>query len=101
MEEAEFMAGNRDDFPQKINDLLGNRVGWRCSNPDCRKPTRGANEDPQDMTNIGVAAHICAAASGGPRYDSTMSPEERKSAENSYFTNSRCLIKRKSSLPYS
>ena len=76
------MPKNRDDFPQKIKNLLGNRVGWRCSNPDCRKPTRGANEDPQDITNIGVASHICAAASGGPRYDSAMSPEERKSAEN-------------------
>lgn len=84
------MAGNRDDFPQKIKDLLGNRVGWRCSNPDCRKPTRGANEDPQDIINIGVAAHICAAASGGPRDDSTMSPEERKSAENGIWLCQSC-----------
>ncbi len=84
------MAGNRDDFPQKIKDLLGNRVGWRCSNPDCRKPTRGANEDPQDITNIGVAAHIYAASSGGPRYDSTMSPEERKSAENGIWLCQSC-----------
>lgn len=84
------MVGNRDDFTRKIKDLLGNRVGWRCSNPDCRKPTRGSNEDPHDMTNIGVAAHICAAASGGPRYDSTMSPEERKSAENGIWLCQSC-----------
>jgi|SRR6266550_3223126 hypothetical protein len=29
-----------------------------------------------------TAAHICAAAPGGPRYDETMSPEERSSANN-------------------
>jgi hypothetical protein len=85
-----MMAGNRDDFPQKTKRLLGDRVGWRCSNPDCRKPTRGANEDPQDITNIGVAAHICAAASGGPRYDSTMPPEDRKSADNGIWLCQSC-----------
>lgn len=84
------MTNNRDDFPQKIKDLLGNRVGWRCSNPDCRKPTRGANDDPQEITNIGVAAHICAAASGGPRYDFQMSTEERKSAENGIWLCQSC-----------
>lgn len=84
------MANNRDDFPRKIKDLLGNRVGWRCSNPDCRKPTRGANDNPQEITNIGVAAHICAAAIGGPRYDSQMSAEERKSAENGIWLCQSC-----------
>lgn len=84
------MANNRDDFPQKIKDLLGNRVGWRCSNPDCRKPTRAANDDPQQVTNIGVAAHICAAASGGPRYDRDMSSEERKSAGNGIWLCQSC-----------
>lgn len=84
------MANNRDNFPQKIKDLLGNRVGWRCSNPDCRKPTRGANDDPQEITNIGVASHICAAAIGGPRYDPQMSPEERKLAENGIWLCQSC-----------
>ena len=31
---------------------------------------------------IGIAAHICAAAPGGPRYDPTMTPEQRSSIEN-------------------
>lgn len=84
------MAGNRDDFPQAIKDRLGNRVGWRCSNPDCRKSTRGASENPQDIINIGVAAHICAAASGGPRYDPNMSPDERKSADNGIWLCQSC-----------
>ena len=34
------------------------------------------------MINIGEAAHICAAAPGGPRYDPSMTPEQRKSASN-------------------
>lgn len=65
-------------------------MGWRCSNPDCRKPTRAANDDPQQVTNIGVAAHICAAASGGPRYDSNMSSDERKSADNGIWLCQSC-----------
>ena len=32
----------RDDFSQTTKDLLANRVGWKCSNPNCRKATRGA-----------------------------------------------------------
>ena len=32
----------RDDFSQRTKDLLANRVGWKCSNPNCRKATRGA-----------------------------------------------------------
>lgn len=59
------METMRDDFSQTTKDLLANRVGWKCSNPDCRKPTRGANTDPNKIINIGVAAHICAAAEGG------------------------------------
>lgn len=30
----------RDDFSQTTKDLLANRVGWKCSNPNCRKATR-------------------------------------------------------------
>ncbi|WP_147425619.1 hypothetical protein [Mucilaginibacter gracilis] len=32
--------------------------------------------------NLGQAAHICAAAVGGPRYQPNMTPEERSSPEN-------------------
>lgn len=84
------MTYNRDEFTQKTKELLGNRVGWHCSNPDCRKPTRASNENPQDFTNIGVAAHICAAASGGPRYNSDMSTDERKSFENGIWLCESC-----------
>ena len=76
------MGNNRDDFSSSTKELLANRVGRRCSNPNCRKLTCGANDDPTKITNIGVAAHICAAAKGGPRFDPNMSTEERKSFYN-------------------
>jgi hypothetical protein len=34
---------------------------------------------------IGVAAHICAAAPGGPRYDASMSAEQRSAIENAIW----------------
>lgn len=84
------MSNNRDDFPEKTKTLLANRVCGRCSNPDCRKPTLGANTEPTKATNIGVAAHICAAAPGGPRYDSAMTTEARKSSENGIWLCQSC-----------
>lgn len=84
------MPGNRDDFSESTKTLLAKRAGFRCSNPSCRKPTSGSNVDPNKATNIGVAAHICAAALGGPRYDSEMTPEERKSPQNGIWLCQSC-----------
>ena len=84
------VSNNRDDFSEATKRLLANRAGVRCSNPSCRKPTSGANTDPSKTTNIGVAAHICAAASGGPRYDATMTEEERKSSHNGIWLCQSC-----------
>ena len=84
------MGNIRDDFTSATKELLANRVGRRCSNPACRKLTCGANTNPEKITNIGVAAHICAAAQGGPRYDASMTPEERKSFENGIWLCQSC-----------
>lgn len=84
------MANNRDDFSSATKELLANRVGRKCSNPSCRKLTCGANLAPDRITNIGVASHICAAAKGGPRYDESMTPEERKSFENGIWLCQSC-----------
>jgi hypothetical protein len=73
---------NRDDFSAKIIDLLGRRVGFRCSNPLCQRPTIGANSSPTGVANIGVAAHITAAAPGGKRYDPNLTRDERRSFDN-------------------
>ena len=58
----------RDDFKADVKDLLAKRVGMRCSNPNCRRPTSGPQDAPEKALNIGVAAHIAAASKGGPRY---------------------------------
>ncbi len=73
---------NRDDFTEKTKLQIAKRAGWLCSFPTCRTPTVGATSDGEGEINIGTAAHICAAAPGGPRYDEKMSPEERSSAKN-------------------
>src|SRR5450755_998272 len=62
----------RDDFPIPIKELLGKRVGYRCSNPSCRQPTSGPQADPEAVVNVGVAARITAAAQGGERYDHSL-----------------------------
>jgi len=84
------MANPRDDFSPKTKDILAKRVGFRCSNPNCRKLTCSANENPEKVTSIGVAAHIAAAAKGGPRYDECMTPDERKSLSNGIWLCQSC-----------
>jgi len=73
---------NRDNFSERTKLQIAKRAGWLCSFPTCRKPTVGATSDGEGEINVGTAAHICAAAPGGPRYDEDMSPEERASAKN-------------------
>lgn len=84
------MSEKRDEFSPGIKELLAKRVGLKCSNPNCRKTTCGANEDSQKFTNIGVAAHITAAGEGGPRYDESITSEERKSYSNGIWLCQSC-----------
>jgi hypothetical protein len=80
----------RDDFTKETKEVLAKRVGLRCSNPNCRRATSGPQEHPRKSVNIGVAAHICAAAPGGPRYDTKMSKEERCAMENALWLCQTC-----------
>lgn len=84
---------NRDDFSPKIKEILKARVNNRCSNPDCRVPTTGPTEHIEKVNNIGIAAHISAASIGGPRYDPSMSKDERTSIRNAIWLCSNCSIK--------
>ncbi len=72
----------RDDFEQRTKDVLFRRVGGKCSNPTCGQETSGPHTDEKKAINVGVAAHITAASVGGPRYDPTLSQEERVSPDN-------------------
>lgn len=78
----------RDDFTKKTIDLLARRAGGKCSM--CFAPTWGPNDKPFSVTNIGQAAHISAAAEGGPRYVASMTPEQRTSISNGLWLCSNC-----------
>jgi len=76
------MAKNRDDFSKKTVDALAKRVGYLCSKPDCRRSTVGPHTDVEKATITGTAAHITAAANGGPRYDGSLTPQQRQHIDN-------------------
>lgn len=79
---------NRDEFPEKIKTAVAARAGWHCSFTGCAKLTVGpSDESPAAIAKIGIAAHICGAASGqgSRRYVADMSPEERAGIENAIW----------------
>jgi hypothetical protein len=80
----------RDNFTRKTSDTLAKRVSYVCSNPKCRKTTTGAHDQADKATIIGIAAHISAAAVGGPRFDASLSSEARKQPENGIWLCSNC-----------
>jgi len=80
----------RDEFSAPIRKALAERVAYLCSNPICRKLTIGPKSDGLSSVKTGIAAHITAAALGGPRYDPTLTPEERKSISNGVWLCGDC-----------
>ncbi len=80
----------RDDFSKQTVEILAKRVTYCCSNPECRKATIGPNANKNKTTSIGVAAHIKAAAPGGPRYDANMTSEERSDITNGIWLCQSC-----------
>ncbi len=72
----------QDDFKLSTKRELDKRSGHVCSCPECRAPTSGPQLDGEKSLNAGVAAHITAAQPGGPRYDASLTPEQRRHANN-------------------
>lgn len=70
----------RDNFSADTKRQLASSVGSICS--ICGQATHGPNDNFTGSINNGIAAHITAAAPGGPRYDENMSESERKSFSN-------------------
>lgn len=83
----------RDNFEKTVIEVIAKRASFICSNPDCRCLTLAASviEEEKFIYN-GIAAHITAAAKGGPRYDDKMTPEERSSINNGIFLCGNCSI---------
>jgi hypothetical protein len=80
----------RDDFTPKTINTLSRRTGFLCSNPDCRRLTVGSHDNDDKSTLLGVAAHITAASTGGPRYNSDLSSVERSSIKNAIWLCVNC-----------
>jgi hypothetical protein len=80
----------RDNFSKRTITLLAERVGFLCSNPACRIHTVGPNSHQDKSTRIGKAAHITAAAIGGPRYNSKLSVTQRTNINNAIWLCSNC-----------
>lgn len=80
----------RDEFTTRTKNQLGARVGWLCSNPQCRQPTSGPSESQKAVTNVGVAAHITAASADGPRFNPSFTASERCSIKNGLWLCQKC-----------
>src|SRR3989338_9029881 len=80
----------RDDFSAKTIRALAARVGHHCSNQSCMGSTSGPALEEERSVNIGVAAHIAAAAAGGKRYNPNMSSAERSSGANGIWLCQSC-----------
>lgn len=80
----------RDDFSPATIRALERRTGGRCSNPECRQPTSGPGDGPLNVTSVGTAAHVTAASPQGPRYDPSLTPQQRQSVENGIWLCARC-----------
>lgn len=83
----------RDDFTRPTCNALAKRAAYFCSNPDCRRCTLEPSAvDPSLFIYTGVASHICAASEGGPRYDATMTPAQRKDIANGIHLCATCSV---------
>ena len=78
----------RDDFPEETKRTIAQRVNYICSR--CEALTAGPRIDGSKALNVGVAAHITSASPGGPRYDKSLTPEERRHADNGVWLCQTC-----------
>lgn len=82
---------SRDDFSEAVKRDVRDRAASRCSNPSCCAPTVGADSSTHEgVTTIGIAAHICAAAPGGPRYHLGQSASDRARITNAIWLCANC-----------
>jgi hypothetical protein len=73
----------RDPVPAAQGRVVMQRSGNACAYPGCGVALIAESLHPDDLDKpTGKIAHICAASPGGPRYDATMTTEQRGSAAN-------------------
>ena len=70
-------------FSPATTKVLEKEAGFRCGFPACRTRTVGpSNSSASGLSQVGEAAHITAASSGGKRFDKRMSHATRSGAPN-------------------
>lgn len=88
---ASVVANRRDDFSPAVANKARDLVSSICSNPGCRVFTVSAEAaSTGDTASVGTAAHIHAAAPGGPRYDPNQTREERRGIANALWLCATC-----------
>lgn len=95
---------NRDNFTPATISILKQRAAFICSNPNCKCLTIAPSKSDDEKVEFnGVAAHVCSAAPGGPRYKEEMTPEERSGINNGVFLCANCsvLIDKNNGIDYS
>ena len=76
---------SRLEFTNKTKRILAQRVGYRCSFPDCNVTTVGPNDSQYGITLLGEAAHIIGAVKGSrlsPRVGTTEDEKYIRSIQN-------------------
>jgi hypothetical protein len=75
------VAGRQgNEFSAATKQHLAKRAGYTCSL--CEAPTSGPGLEPDKAVSAGDAGHITAASPGGPRYDPSLTPEQRRHPDN-------------------
>lgn len=85
------MGNIRNDFTAKTKKLLCIQVCGHCS--ICGVLTTWVDENTEKKENIGEAAHIEAAAKGGPRFNPNQTDKDRSSLYNGIWLCSNCHTK--------
>jgi len=85
----ELQTGGK--FNREIRRKLSDRVAGRCSRPECRRVTVGPLGD-LGVLNVGEGAHITAVSSGGSRYDSGLSANQRGDVTNGIWLCATCHV---------
>lgn len=81
----------RDDFSPSTVRALGNRAAFICSNPECRCLTIAPDGVTDDKwIYIGEACHITGAREKAPRFDHSLTPEQRKHISNAILLCASC-----------
>lgn len=80
----------RHEFLESTKRLLRESVANFCSKPGCGVLTVASQIDECSLSNVGVAAHICAAAPGGPRYKPEQTKAERRGFDNGIWLCTTC-----------